>query len=586
MTTKDLAALWKPAFDQGALKLSPLEQVYALQAIGSSDALKPLLEQFRGNQMSADEKHGLLDLIANAGGPEDLAPAFEVALSDALAAPAKVELLAALNQAALQRKVYPHADLSKLKQLFGGEEAVRAAAVQLAGSAKVETLRPELQNLANATETAITTRRAAINALAGLGGRASVDALAKLCDSHQPRPVRLMAAAALVTLDAKAAAKQAVELFASPASDAEAAALFNAFLKARNGDVQLAAALAGKSISPDAAKIGARAIYEASRYDSPLLKALTTSGGIDTAPKELTKDQMTALIAEVAANGDPKRGEAVFRRKELACLQCHQIAGSGGIVAPDLLSIGASAPVDYIIDSVLLPNKAVKEGFNSIIVTTKSGDQITGIRVRQSDTELVLKDATHDSIVIPLSDIKSQHDGGSIMPSGLTDMLTKAEFADLIRFLTELGKGPYASAGIPVARRWRLLDPPFPENSSVLPEMLDANTSMTWVPVYSEVSGTLPPAVFTPQASRTVVRCQIDATTAGSVKLKLNNAEGVMGWLDHSPLEMKNEIPVDVKQGVHTLTFAIINRQHPDGLRVELGEVAGSGARVQFVAGK
>ena len=586
MTTRDLAALWKPAFDQGRFNLPAAKQVFALQAIGSRDALKPLLEQFRNNRMSADERRGLLDLIANTGGPEDLAPAFEVALSDALAAPAKVQLLASLNQAATQRKVYPQADLSKLKQLFGGEEAVRAAAVQLAGSAKVEALRPELQMLASGAETASPTRRAAMNALAALSGKASIDALAKLGGEHQPRQVRLMAAAALVSLDAKAAARQAVELFAAPASDAEAAALFNAFLKAQNGDAQLAAALAGKKISPDAAKIGARAIYEASRYESPLLKALTTSGGIDTAPTELTKAQMTALIAEVAAKGDPKRGEAVFRRKELACLQCHQIAGSGGIVAPDLLSIGASAPVDYIIDSVLLPNKAVKEGFNSTIVTTKSGDQISGIRVRQSDTELVLKDATHDSIVIPLSDIKSQRDGGSIMPSGLTDMLTHGEFADLIRFLTELGKGQYASAGVPVARRWRLLDPPFPENSSLLPEMLDANMSMTWLPVYSEVSGILPPAVFTPKTSQTVVRCQLDVTTAGNVKLKLNNAEGLLGWLDNAPLEMKNEIPVEVKQGVHTLTFAISNQKHADGLRLELGEVAGSGARVQFVAGK
>jgi hypothetical protein len=43
---------------------------------------------------------------------------------------------------------------------------------------------------------------------------------------------------------------------------------------------------------------------------------------------------------------------------------------------------------------------------------------------------------------------------------------------------------------------------------------------------------------------------------------------------------------VDVKQGVHTLTIVIINRKHTDGLRVELGEVAGSRARTQFVAGK
>ena len=586
MTTRDLQTQWMPAYENGTLKLSPAKQVFVLQAIGSRDALKPLLQQFVANEMSIEERANLMNLVANSGGPEDLSPAFEVAISDTLPARAKVELLGALNQAAKQRKAYPKADLSKLRNLFGQDEAVRAAAVQLAGSAKVEALRPALVKLAEEKSTTIGTRRAAMEALAALGGKPSVDSLAKLSATDQPRAVRLLATAALVSLDAKSAAAHAVELLASPASDAEATALFRAFLKAKNGDAQLSSALRGKKISPDSAKLGLRAVYELSRLESPLLKALAEAGGIDAAPKEMTKSEMTALISEVAAKGDPMRGEAIFRRKEMACLQCHMIAGSGGIVAPDMLSLGASAPVDYIIDSVLLPNKAVKEGYNSTIVTLKNGDQITGIRVRQSESELVLKDAMHDSMVIPLNDIKSQREGGSIMPSGLTDMLTHGEFVDLIRFLTELGKGQYASAGVPVARRWRLLDPPFPENSSLLPEMIDANTSMTWVPIYSEVSGTLPATDFTPKASKTVLRCQIEVTTPGSIRLKFNGVEGLIGFIDNASLEMKNEIALDVKQGVHTLTFAVLNRQHKGGLRVELGEAAGSAARVQFVGGK
>ena len=586
MTTRDLQSQWKPAYDQGALKLSPAKQVFALQAIGSRDALKPLLQQFVSGEMSAAERANLLNLVANSGSPDDLAPAFEVAITDSLVPRAKVELLAALNQAARQRKAFPKADLSKLQNLFGQDDAVRIAAIQLAGSAKVEPLRSALLKTAEEKGTPLGVRRAAIDALAALGGKPSVDSLGKLSASDQPRVVRLLATGALVSLDAKAAATHAVELLADPASDAEATELFRAFLKARNGDTQLSTALHGQKIAPDSAKLGLRAVYETSRLESPLLKALAESGGIDSAPKELTKPQMTTLIAEVLTKGDPLHGEAIFRRKEMACLQCHMIAGSGGIAAPDLLSIGASAPVDYIIDSLLLPNKAVKEGYNSTIVTTKNGDQITGIRVRQSDTELVLKDATHDSMVIPLNDIKSQREGGSIMPTGLTDMLTHGEFVDLTRFLTELGKGQYASAGVPVARRWRLLDPPFPENSSLLPEMIDANTSMTWVPVYSEVSGTLPSTDFTTKASRTVVRCQIDVTTPGPIQLKLNGADGLQGFIDNTALELRNEINLNVKQGIHTFTFAISNRKHPGGLRIELGEVPGSPARAQFVAGK
>ena len=65
------------------------------------------------------------------------------------------------------------------------------------------------------------------------------------------------------------------------------------------------------------------------------------------------------------------RGELIFRRKDLNCLTCHAIAGAGGAVGPDLTSIGASAQVDYLVESLLQPNKAIKEGYHSLVVTTK-----------------------------------------------------------------------------------------------------------------------------------------------------------------------------------------------------------------------
>jgi len=81
------------------------------------------------------------------------------------------------------------------------------------------------------------------------------------------------------------------------------------------------------------------------------------------------------------------------------------------------------------------------------------------------------------------------------MPSGLVDPLTHAEFVDLLRFLSELGKqGPYAvgSTATSVARRWRVLDPPMPYSSVITPDLIDVNASLTWVPVYSQVNGVLP----------------------------------------------------------------------------------------------
>jgi HEAT repeat protein len=222
-----------------------------------------------------------------------------------------------LTQAARQGKAPPREAMAKLKELFAAEDALRAAAAQLAGAAKVEALRPAVLELASAKETSPATRRAAIDALGNLGGKSSVEALTKLAASSNPPAVRLMAVTALVPLDVKGAAQQAADVLSALGPDPTE--LFNAFLKRREGDTALAAALDGRTIAPDAAKLGLRAVYQTSRADSPLLAALKKAGVIDAEQKELSKPEMAALVAEIAAKGDPARGETVFRRKDLSC---------------------------------------------------------------------------------------------------------------------------------------------------------------------------------------------------------------------------------------------------------------------------
>src|SRR6185436_13251513 len=134
----------------------------------------------------------------------------------------------------------------------------------------------------------------------------------------------------------------------------------------------------------------------------------------------LSEAELSQIAARIK-NGDPARGEKVYRRKELGCMVCHSIGGAGGRVGPDLTSIGASAPPDYLVESILAPNKKVKEGYHSIQVTTKDGQDLSGVPVRENAEELVLRDTTNKEISIPKKNIDTQKIGGSIMPAGLVD---------------------------------------------------------------------------------------------------------------------------------------------------------------------
>src|SRR5205085_928554 len=124
---------------------------------------------------------------------------------------------------------------------------------------------------------------------------------------------------------------------------------------------------------------------------------------------------------------------------------------------PDLTSIGASAQVDYLIESVLYPNRKIKEGYHSAIVETKDGSDLSGVLVTENSDELVLRDATGKDTTIAKNNIQSRTTGNSLMPSGLVDALAPGERMDLYRFLCELGKpGEFDASKPNVARSWKL----------------------------------------------------------------------------------------------------------------------------------
>src|SRR5262249_25546127 len=184
---------------------------------------------------------------------------------------------------------------------------------------------------------------------------------------------------------------------------------------------------------------------------------------------------------------------------------------------------------DYLIDSLLEPNKAVKENYHAVSVTTTDGRLVVGIQVRKTDAELVLRTAEDKEITIPKRQIDEVTPAPSLMPTGLVDHLTRAELTDLVRFLAELGKvGPYTPGPARLVRRWEVLQPTPAAKAALTargPAALD-DPALTWLPAYATAGGVLPiaeqPALeLRPPETVTVLRCQVDTSTAGKVRLRL-----------------------------------------------------------------
>ena len=144
----------------------------------------------------------------------------------------------------------------------------------------------------------------------------------------------------------------------------------------------------------------------------------------------------TARYTDSRFGGNAERGREIFFYKtEVSCVRCHNIDGTGGEVGPDLSGVAIDKTRDYLLESIVDPNKTVAEGFNQTIVLTTDGLTLTGLVKSESDEQLVLIDAEGIRTEIPIAEIEDRKAGKSSMPEDLVDKLSPREIRDLVEYL-------------------------------------------------------------------------------------------------------------------------------------------------------
>jgi quinoprotein glucose dehydrogenase len=142
---------------------------------------------------------------------------------------------------------------------------------------------------------------------------------------------------------------------------------------------------------------------------------------------------------EALAGGDAAAGRDIFLHKdEVSCLRCHKLQGLGGEVGPDLTGIGKRQKRDYLLNSILDPNKDIAKGFDTMVLALASGQLYSGIVKSEDSKQLHLITAEGQHLDIPKDQIEERQRGKSAMPEDIARHLTKRELRDLVEFLAEL----------------------------------------------------------------------------------------------------------------------------------------------------
>jgi len=589
---RERESTWRPAFDKGELAFPehPERLLFAARALGKGLGLASFLEGLGNGTLPAKHSGEAIRLIAETGGPAELSHLLELAKLERLTLP----VLNALAEASRVRKIQPAGDASALAGILGlAEPGVFAPAAQLCGLWKVEGARGSLASRLRAKETSAADLRAAAEALRMLGGQESLAVLREVASSGPTPGHQAVAVGELVKLAPDEAAAVAISLLQAREDGTDPMGIYETFLRHPNGVAALEKALAGKTLPQRIAITGVQRASTSGGTPQGLIKALQAAGQLKPMTQQLSPADMAALVERVVTKGNAANGEAIYRRAETQCVVCHAIGGQGGKIGPDLISIGSSAPVDYLIDSLLNPTSKIKEGYHTTFVTTKGGASYTGGVDSETGEVLVIRDALGALHRIPKAEIASKEISPiSMMPAGLTAALREDEFVDLVRFLSELGKeGPYKLQASNHIRAFTSLLP----HQRVRDEIghygpaifTEPVASYQWVPFYSRVDGMIPPGELPLQTGRGkdrlgVLRFEIPVGSGRALGVNDTSQVTLFSGTDAIALPASGPVTVPLKDkasAVLTLVVNVTARQTPLELRVvDSKAVAGQGA--------
>ncbi|MEQ9582241.1 MAG: c-type cytochrome, partial [Arenibacter sp.] len=142
------------------------------------------------------------------------------------------------------------------------------------------------------------------------------------------------------------------------------------------------------------------------------------------------------MIALKSIKGDPEKGKEIFKTQ--ACFTCHSVSSGEVMKGPFMGQIGSIMNREQIAESILKPNASISQGFSTVQIQTKGGDNYVGFVTQESATDLTIRNIAGIATQLKKSDIAERKElDTSMMPSGLVNALSYEEMASLVAYLEQ-----------------------------------------------------------------------------------------------------------------------------------------------------
>ena len=137
------------------------------------------------------------------------------------------------------------------------------------------------------------------------------------------------------------------------------------------------------------------------------------------------------------------RGRVIFKEwANVSCLRCHRVGEDGGYVGPNLSDIGTKKDRQYLLESLVDPNRAIAEKYETTVVLDLNGKTYSGIVNFEDEKTLRLLTAEGEMVTIDKEQIEERTTGKSAMPADLVKHLSPFDVRDLVEFLAQQRAAP------------------------------------------------------------------------------------------------------------------------------------------------
>jgi quinoprotein glucose dehydrogenase len=318
--------------------------------------------------------------------------------------------------------------------IFTGPDRVRAEAARLAARFGIKEVGPALLEIVADRKRSPQVRVETLKALATLKDHRLPEAMQLALADPSPR-LRAEGRSVLARLDPTRALPE----------------LEKALQEGKTVERQLALRTLGQMSRPEADALLVRWLDRLLAKDVPAELQLDLVEAAGQRPVAAVKQRLAryeagrskkdhlAKYREALAGGDAEAGRKIFlERSEVSCVRCHKVNGSGGEVGPDLTGIGKRQTREYLLESVVDPNRQIAKGYETVVLVLTNGQVKTGILKAEDAREVRLLTPEGALVTVAKGDIEERTRGKSAMPEDLVQHLSRAELRDLVEFLSSL----------------------------------------------------------------------------------------------------------------------------------------------------